>query len=221
MKKVVAVLLSASLVTACASMNNKQVGTIAGAGIGGAAGGLISKEHPVIGILIGAAAGAIAGLAIGHCLDKRVRGADETVKIYKYDPSQGTMVKIEDVRIEPQMVRPGEPAKLIIDYAVLEGNAETDIEVTEKRVIKTGNTALKEIGPTRKTRKPGTYSTEQDVVFPSSLSEGTYQLRGEVLANGKMSTKETAFEIAEAFNGLEGNAFQGSGALPETRGFAH
>jgi len=223
MKKVIAALLSISLgVTACASWSGKEIGTIVGAGVGGTIGALAGgKKHRASGALIGAAAGAVAGLAIGHCVDKRIKDAEETAKAYKYEPQQGTMIKIEAVRIVPEMVEPGKSAKLIIDYAVLEGDPEQRIEVMEKRVIKIGKKALKQIGPTMTTRKSGTYSTEQDVVFPSSLSEGTYRLSGEVVANGKTSTKEATFEVAEAIKGLDGDAFQGNSAVQGIGGFAH
>jgi len=125
------------------------------------------------------------------------------------------------VRIVPEMVEPGKQAKLIIDYAVLDGDPEQNIEVAEKRVIKIGKKALKEIGPTTTNRKSGTYSTEQDVVFPSTLSEGKYRLRGEVVANGKTSIKEAAFEVAEPMKGLEGDAFQGNSSFQGVGGFAH
>ena len=223
MKKVIAVLLSVSMVvTACSSMSYREIGTITGAGIGGAIGALAGgKNNRATGALIGVVAGAVVGLAIGHCIDKQIKGAEETAKTYKYEPNQGTMVKIENVRIVPEIVSPGKSAKLIIDFAVLEGNPKQNIEVTEKRVIKIGKKALKEIGPTMKTRKSGTYSTEQDVVFPSSLSAGKYRLKGEVIANGKTSTKEAAFEVGESLNGLDGDALQGNSAVQEIGGFAH
>ncbi len=223
MKKVTAALLCVSLtVTACSSLTGKEIGTVAGAGIGGTIGGLAGgKKNRTGGILIGAAAGAIAGLAIGHCVDKRIRDAEETAKAYKYQPVQGTMIKIEAVRIVPEMVEPGKQAKLIIDYAILDGDPDQKIEVEEKRVIKIGKKALKEIGPTTTSRKSGTYSTEQAVVFPSTLSEGTYRLRGEVIANGKTSIKEAAFEVAEPMKGLDSDALRGNSAVQGIGGFAH
>jgi hypothetical protein len=219
MKKVIVVLVVLSFgINGCAYLGNKGTGALSGAAVGGTAGALISDKDPLLGALIGGTVGALTGLAIGHVADKMVKNAKKTAEDYQYKSDQGTMVQIENVKIVPGLVRPGQQAKLIIDYAVLEGNPAEDIAVTEKRVIKTGNTALKEIGPTPKTRKSGTYSTEQEVVFPSSLSAGFYRLTGEVAANGKMSTKDVAFEVLEPLKVQDG---AGGSALHGMRGFAN
>jgi uncharacterized protein YcfJ len=197
MKKAIAILLSVSFLSwsGCSGMNNMEIGALTGAGVGGVAGGLIDRNKPLRGALIGAAVGALAGLVIGHYMDKRTKGAQETAQTYDYKPSQGTRVSIEDVRIEPEIIRPGKSSKLVMDYAVLDGNPDKSIRVTEKRTIKSNNKPLKEIGPITKNRNAGTYTTEQEVVFPSNIPEGSYQLRGQVVAGGKTSTKETYFQV--------------------------
>jgi hypothetical protein len=197
MKKGIAILLTGSILiwSGCSGMNNLEIGALTGAGVGGVVGGLVDKNKPLRGALIGAAVGVLAGLVIGHYMDSRTKGAQETAQVYDYKPEQGTRVSIEDVRIEPEIISPGKPTKLVMDYAVLDSNPAKSIMVTEKRIIKSDNKPLKEIGPFTKNRNAGTYTTEQEVVFPANIPEGSYQLRGQVMAGGKTSTKESYFQV--------------------------
>jgi uncharacterized protein YcfJ len=209
MKKFFAYLISCSLLlqTACASMSGMQIGALTGAGVGGVVGGLVDSKKPLRGALIGAAIGALAGLAIGYYVDTKTKDAAQTAREYNYTPVQGTMVQIEDVRMEPPTVRPGAPSKLVMDYALLDSNPDRRFQVREKRIIKSNNRPLKEIGPSVNSRNAGTYSTEQEVVFPSNLPEGAYALRGQVEADGKSSTKETLFQVVRLPGSPERYAF--------------
>jgi hypothetical protein len=214
MKKILVYLLSCSLLlqTAC-SMSGMQIGALTGAGVGGVVGGLVDTRSPLRGALIGAAVGALAGLAIGYYVDTQTRTAAETARQYHYEPSQGTMVQIEDVRMEPSTVRPGASTKLVMDYALLDRNPDRRFQVREKRIIKSNNRSLKEIGPAVKSRSAGTYTTEQEVVFPSNLPEGAYALRGQVEADGRSSSKESLFQVVRLPGSPERYAFL---RIPET-----
>jgi hypothetical protein len=209
MKKILVYLLSSSLLfqAACTSMSGMQIGALTGAGVGGVVGGLVDTKKPLRGALIGAAVGALAGMAIGYYVDTKTRDAAETARQYQYTPAQGTMVQIEDVRMEPATVRPGAPSKLVMDYALLDRNPDRRFQVREKRIIKSNNKSLKEIGPAVKSRNAGTYTTEQEVVFPSNLPEGAYALRGQVEADGRTSAKETLFQVVRLPGSPERYAF--------------
>jgi hypothetical protein len=209
MKKMLVYLLSCSLLlqTACSSMSGMQIGALTGAGVGGVVGGLVDTRKPLRGALIGAAIGALAGLAIGYYVDTKTKNASDTARQYQYTPTQGTMVQIEDVRMEPATVRPGAPSKLVMDYALLDRNPDRKFQVREKRIIKSNNRSLKEIGPAVKSRNAGTYTTEQEVVFPSNLPEGAYALRGQVEADGRSSAKETLFQVVRLPGSPERYAF--------------
>jgi len=209
MKKFLVYLLSCSIVlqTACTSMSGMELGALTGAGVGGVVGGLVDSKKPLRGALIGAAIGALAGMAIGYYVDTKTKDAAQTAREYNYTPSQGTLVKIEDVRMEPATVRPGAPSKLVMDYALLDSNPSRRFQVKEKRIIKSNNKSLKEIGPAVNSRNAGTYTTEQEVVFPSNLPEGAYALRGQVEADGRSSSKETLFQVVRLPGSPERYAF--------------
>jgi outer membrane protein OmpA-like peptidoglycan-associated protein len=73
--------LSASSITGCASLSNKERGAIIGATTGAAAGGLIGNKNggTAKGAIIGAAVGGAAGAIIGHQMDQQAKELDQNV----------------------------------------------------------------------------------------------------------------------------------------------
>ncbi len=198
MKKAMAVVLCISvlgLFWSCAEMDNTQTGALIGAAAGGLLGAKLSKEHPEMGAAIGAAAGALAGAIIGNYLDKKLKSAQDTAKTYQYTPSQGTMVNVENVRMEPSVIKPGQKAKLVINYAMLNSDPNQTIPVMETRQIMSDGKSLKKIGPMSKNRNAGTYVTEQEVTFPQNIPTSMYTLNGTVEAAGKSSSKLATFRV--------------------------
>ncbi|NLI80246.1 MAG: hypothetical protein GX443_00960 [Deltaproteobacteria bacterium] len=169
-------------------------GGAAGAILGGAIGG--DAKGALIGAAVGAAVGALAGAIIGNYLDRQERNAMQTAQVYDYQPSQGAMVRVEDVRVEPEVIVPGRPSKLVMTYAILERNPSRPLPVTERRQIISGQEMLKEIGPKTVDRVPGTYYSEQEVTFPKNLPRGHYAMKGVVEAAGKSSQQEAFFKVA-------------------------
>ncbi|MGV8073060.1 MAG: glycine zipper domain-containing protein [Syntrophobacteraceae bacterium] len=205
MKKIGVVFLCVALLAlpaGCADMSNTQrgagIGGLAGAGVGALIGSAVGHDtgSVLIGAAIGAAVGALAGAMIGNYMDRQERTAVQTARSYDYAPSQGSMVRVEDVRVEPEMIEPGKPSKLVMTYALLQPDEDKAIPVTERRQIMSGQETLKEIGPKVVDRSPGTYSSEQEVTFPKNLPEGRYALKGVVEAGGKTSSQEAIFRVA-------------------------
>jgi uncharacterized protein YcfJ len=206
MKKTIIGLLCVFLLAlpvSCAEMSSTQTGGLIGAGAGGVLGALIGKDKPLLGAAIGVAVGALAGMAIGYYVDKKEKSATETAQELNYKPSQGTVVKVEDVRMEPETVRGGDTSKLVVTYALADNDPGKTMQVKETRQIWSGDQQLKQIGPVTKNRNAGTYVTEQEVTFPKDLPEATYTLRGTVEAAGKASTKKSNFQVVRIQNGSE------------------
>lgn len=206
MKKTIIGLLCVFLLAlpvSCAEMSSTQTGGLIGAGAGGVLGALIGKDKPLLGAAIGVAVGALAGMAIGYYVDKKEKSATETAQELNYKPSQGTVVKVEDVRMEPETVRGGDSSKLVVTYALADNDPGKTMQVKETRQIWSGDQQLKQIGPVTKNRNAGTYVTEQEVTFPKDLPEATYTLRGTVEAAGKASTKKSNFQVVRIQNGSE------------------
>jgi surface antigen len=206
MKKTVAALLCVTLLvftTGCASTASNTergagYGALTGAGVGALVGGLIGRDatSALIGAAVGAAVGAMAGAVIGSYMDRQERNAMETARMYSYEPVQGPMVRVENVRVEPEVITPGTSSKLVMTYAVLQPDPNAPAPVTERRQIMSGQEMLKEIGPKTVDRIPGTYYSEQQVTFPKNLPEGTYAMKGVVETGGRSSYQDAYFRVA-------------------------
>lgn len=206
MRKMVASLLCVTLLaftTGCAGTathaeRGAGYGALTGAGVGALMGGLIGGDAKgaLIGAAVGAAVGAFAGAMIGNYMDRQERTATETARMYDYQPVQGPMVKVEDVRVEPEVIVPGRPSKLVMTYAVLQPDPNVPAPVTERRQILSGQEMVKEIGPKTVDRVPGTYYSEQEVTFPRNLPQGTYAMKGVVETGGRSSYQDAYFRVA-------------------------
>ena len=71
----------ATLMTGCASMNQKEKGAVIGAATGAAAGAVIGKAtgSTARGAIIGAAVGGAAGAVIGHQMDQQAKEIEQNV----------------------------------------------------------------------------------------------------------------------------------------------
>jgi outer membrane lipoprotein SlyB len=205
MKKVVSVvlcvmmiILAVGYVESAQSGRGAGLGAITGAGAGALLGGAIggNAKGALIGAAVGAAVGALAGAIIGNYIDRQERNAVQTAQMYDYKPAQGSVVRVENVRVEPELIVPGRPSKLVMTYAILEPDSKRSIPVVERRQILSGQEMLKEIGPKTVDRVSGTYYSEQEVTFPKNLPQGHYAMKGVVEAGGKSSQQEAFFKVA-------------------------
>lgn len=206
MKRMIVGLLCISILAlpiSCAEMSSTQKGGLIGAGTGGLLGAIVAKRNPLVGAAVGAAIGALAGMAIGYYIDKKEKDAAQTAEELNYRPSQGTVVRVEDVRMEPETVRGGDSSKLVVTYALADSDPNRTMQVRETRQIWSGDRQLKQIGPVTRNRNTGTYVTEQEVTFPKNLPEATYTLRGTVEVAGKASTKKSNFQVVRIQKGPE------------------
>lgn len=78
---VVAVMVLALGVSACASLGKKEEGVLVGAGVGGAVGAVIGNQtgSTARGAIIGAAVGGIAGGIIGHQMDQQAKEIQQEI----------------------------------------------------------------------------------------------------------------------------------------------
>jgi hypothetical protein len=206
MRKIIAIIVCVSLLVipcGCATMDNTQTGALigagAGAGIGSLVGGLAGRDakSAVIGGAVGLAVGALAGAIIGNYMDRQVKNSSQTVQSYNYQQKEGTVVQVEDVSVEPNIIIPGDVSHLVMTYALMDSNSKKAIAVSERRQIGSGQNLLREIGPKVTNRTPGTYISQQEVTFPKNLPEGRYSLKGVVEAAGKTNSKETVFQVTK------------------------
>src|SRR5688500_17653480 len=99
-----------------------SIGAGAGAAAGGVAGGLIGQN--TTGVVVGGLLGGLAGGAIGYYLERQDRNRAQAASEVAYNPSQGTVVRVEQVVANPGAVRAGETVNIVATYTVLTPQAD-------------------------------------------------------------------------------------------------
>jgi hypothetical protein len=136
-----------------------------GALVGAAAGGVIDKDNPLRGALIGALSGAALGgatcFAIAKFSSTQVKDYQQTRDETRYQPSQGTVVRVNSFTVEPTAVSPGQKLTFSGEYYVMTPEREADLPVIERMIVSSYDERAKqwkELGRTQNqvTIKPGT-----------------------------------------------------------------
>lgn len=168
--------LSTCLILTMAGCQTYGEGAGAGAAVGALAGGIIGNQsgNALAGAAIGAAAGALVGVVAHDIKVQRAKDRAQTVETYKYQPSQGEVLQIEDSTVTPQVARPGAMVTATLQYAIIGGSAGTP--VTETRRLVYGEKVISDVSSKKFTREDGTWLTTQDIKLPDSLKPGQYSL---------------------------------------------
>ena len=185
-----------SLPLGCANVMEEHRGAAVGAGAGGAVGGVMGAVigHGTGAVVVGALAGALLGGAIGHFGYDQERTREQTAKNYNYKASQGTVLRIENVKVIPASVGPGETVELKMTYAVLHDSPDTRIPVTEIREI-TYKGELVGRPEVKVEQTDGTYTTSVPLRLPSSAAKGTYKVKAMVESQYAKDAREITFTV--------------------------
>ncbi len=169
--------------------------TAGGAAIGGGGGALIGGlAGGTQGAVIGGLAGILAGGVIGNLLDRQERNREATAQTVEYTPSQGNLVRIEEVSVNPQSVRVGQTVNVMTRYAVLTPHGSAPTQVREVRQIYhngqiVGNLAL-EID-----RVDGTYKSTLPITLPAGAGPGRYDVVARIELGGTQDSSESHFTV--------------------------
>jgi hypothetical protein len=119
------------------------------------------------------------------------RNRQETARVYDYQPSEGTLVRIEYTSVEPAKVKPGDKVELGATYALLSPSSDSDITTTEIREIR-HEAELVGKPEVTVTRKGGTYFSKVPLLLPSNAKKGIYKVVTIIqVANAKDSSGTT------------------------------
>jgi uncharacterized membrane protein len=151
----------------------RGTGAIAGGAIGAGVGAAVSKKNPLLGALIGGALGAIAGTAIGYYIDEQNKTRAESIKETNYRPSQGNMVRIQEVTNNPVTVKPGEVVGLKTSYYVLSPSS-AQVKIIESRVIKYNEEQVMDPLVREVKKDQGLTSSTVKVPIPNDAADGEY-----------------------------------------------
>jgi osmotically inducible lipoprotein OsmB len=171
--------------------------TAVGAGVGGAGGALIGGlASGGTGALVGGLAGVLAGGAIGHLLDRQERTRAATAEALAYTEEKGDVVRIEEVSLNPDLIRPGETVNVNVRYAIISKGGIEPVRVREIRHIYhqgylVGN-------PVVEVERPdGTYWSTLPIKLPESATPGRYEVAVGVEMNGALDRWESKFTVAQ------------------------
>lgn len=183
----------------CASIPEEHKGAATGAGVGAATGALAgallgSKGAKTEMAVVGGLLGALAGGAIGHYAYDQKRTKDETAQKYQYKPSDGTLVRIEEVSVIPSEVKPGERVDMKMTYAVLGAGTGKALEVVETREIRYQG-ELYGKPEVRVSREDGTFTSSIPLVLPPDAKKGRYTVTMAVKGGSVSDAKESSFQV--------------------------
>ncbi len=197
--KAIAIILCLTLVSlplGCANVMEEHKGAAVGAGAGGAVGGIMGAVigHGTGAVVVGTLAGALLGGAIGHFGYDQERTREQTAKTYSYKESQGTVLRIENLKATPATVRPGETVDLKMTYAVLHDSPNTKVAVNEIREI-TYKGELVGRPEVKVEHADGTYTTSVPLQVPPGAEKGTYKVRAMVESQNAKDAREVTFTV--------------------------
>lgn len=154
--------------------------TVLGSALGAVGGCLLARfrgGNCVKGALVGAGAGAAAGFLIGRNQDKVSANRDEAVRAVGYQPAEGYVLQLEEVRAEPPSIAPGGQVTLHIHYLVISPNPLERITVSSFRGIKYQGTYLSGDGPSHFALVGGGIVTSSSTIaLPREAPPGSYSV---------------------------------------------
>lgn len=183
----------------CVTVSEEHKGAATGAGLGGAAGAvagavLAGEGSRTKGALIGGLAGALLGGVIGNYTVDKKKTAQETSAKYAYDPSAGTVVRIETATVTPATVSPGGTVNLEATYAVMTASSSSQAAITESREV-TLNGELVGNPEVNVNHAAGTYRTTIPLILPSDAKKGKYRVITTIKTAVGKDSRESSFTV--------------------------
>lgn len=156
-------------------------GAVKGALLGavtGAAVAIAKGKNPWEGAAVGAVSGAIVGFVVGKSQDRIYANRDDAIRTAGYNPAQGYLARVEEVKFVPPQPKPGQTANLYVRYLVIGPNPTEEIKVRMFRGLKYGNDYIVGAGPNEfiVPRGGGIVESTMPVTLPAKVPQGTYGL---------------------------------------------
>jgi surface antigen len=183
----------------CATVSPEHEGAATGAGIGAATGAiagavLAGEGSRTKGAIIGGLAGALLGGVIGNYTVDKKRSAQETTTKYDYQPSDGTVVRIENTQMVPTSLNRGDTIQLKATYAVMAPSSESLVSVTESREV-TLNGELVANPEITVQRTAGTYTSTIPLMLPGDARPGNYRVITTVKTASGRDSRQSTFTV--------------------------
>lgn len=152
------------------------------------------RSEWISGLIVGGLVGLLAGGVIGHVFDRQERTREGTAQTLGYTPDQGDVVRIEEVSVNPQAVRPGETVNVSMQYMMITPQGSAPVRVREVRQLYyrgqlVGHPVL-EID-----RVDGTYWSTLPITLPAAAEPGRYEVVVSIELNKTLDRRETHFTV--------------------------
>jgi len=101
---------------------------------------------------------------------------DEAISVAQYDPSQGYVARVEEIKFDPAQPKPGQAATLYVRYLVVGPDPSEDIKIRLFRGLKYGEEYVMGAGPNEfvVSRGGGIVESTMTVTLPAKAPQGTY-----------------------------------------------
>lgn len=168
--------------------------TAIGAGVGGAGGAVIGGlAGGTQGAVIGGLLGVLAGGVVGNYLERQDKDRPAAATAVGYQPSQGNVVRVENVQASPSTVRAGETVNLTSTYTILTpGNQSMTVQETREA---RHDGALVANPTINVQRANGTFTSTLPITLPSNAQPGTYEVITTVAMGDRTSRSMTSFTV--------------------------
>lgn len=203
-----ALLLSVSLMS-CATPSgtyDPARSTVAGAAGGAVAGAAIGSiigaatGSAATGAWVGAATGAIAG-GVGGALyarhmNQQMRNREMAAQQYGYTPARGAVVDVNDARVMPTTVRPGQTVDVSMTYTVLTPD-DTPTQVALQREIRQDGRPVGQPFSVQAMNRNGTFEDRVAFTVPRDAGPGLYTVTNRVLSNYGSAERSAYFTVVQ------------------------
>ena len=179
------------------STNRARKSSVIGA-IGGAVlGGVLARlrgQNVVRGAMAGAVVGGVAGYLVGRHKDTISYSRDQAVQMAGYKPSDGYVMRIQEVRFDPETIKPGQKAILHIRYLVIGPDPNETIKINCYRGIKyQGSYMTGEKADFEVPNGGGVVESTAEFSLPAEAPAGTYAAEATVEeAQGRVNGSKTS-----------------------------
>ena len=192
-------MLPAATLVGCATVQESPK-TATGAGVGAVGGAVLGAAigsawgRAGTGAIIGGLTGALAGGLVGNYYDRQDKARAATAAAYNYNPSSGTLLRIEQVQVTPQTIFPGQAVNLSVTDAVVDPNPQRPVRVTETREIRQNGNLVGNPSVTVN-RQGGTYTSRVPLTIPANAAPGSYSVITRVQAGTASDAVSTQFTV--------------------------
>jgi hypothetical protein len=179
---------------------SSEAGALGGAATGAAIGSIVGAAtgHAATGAWVGAAAGEVAGAVGGYLYaehrNSQARSSQAAAQTYNYTPTQGNVVSIDQVDVNPSSVRAGQQVTLGMTYTILTPD-NNPVAVNLVRELRFGGSMVGQPYQTTVNNQNGSYTDQVVYSLPGNATPGTYTITSRINSNYGSAQRDGSFTV--------------------------